>query len=65
MSRLVRWSKIMALLGSGGMLWMWGAGSCVPYNFYASLLGDGIIATFVSTIVGDAAAGITLPGAGT
>ena len=54
--------KFMALAGLTGMLWMWGAGSCVPYNFYASLLGDTIIAGAAGTIVSNLAAPI---GAGT
>jgi hypothetical protein len=35
--------KTLCLIGCGGALWMLGAGTCVPYNFYASLLGDTVI----------------------
>jgi len=52
MTRFHRIGKIVALAGCGGIFWMWGAGSCLPYNFYSSLLGDTIIATAASTIVG-------------
>ncbi len=64
MSRFVRWSKVIVLLGTGGMLWMLGAGSCLPQNFYPTLLGDTIIGTFAATLAGSIAAGITLPGQG-
>lgn len=44
--------KVVTLVTCGGALLMWGAGSCLPYNFYSSLLGDAVIATAVSTISG-------------
>ena len=47
--------KVLVLSVLGGSLLMWGTGSCLPYNYYASLLGDGIIGVFISTLVGNQA----------
>jgi len=52
MSKFWRLTKMMALIGCGGMLWMGGTGSCLPYNFYASLLGDTFIAGIVGVVAG-------------
>ncbi len=61
MRRFNRLTKLIALATCGGMFWMWGAGSCVPYNFYAGLLGNTIVAGFVGTIVNGIAAKVVLP----
>ena len=58
MARFHRLFKIMALL-TCGVATMWGAGSCLPYDFYANLLGDSIIATIVSTVAGSVATAAT------
>lgn len=52
MNRWHRFWRVAALVSCGGALWMWGAGSCLPYNFYSTLLGDAIIGTVVSTVAG-------------
>ena len=52
MNRFHRLWKVVALASCGGVFWMWGAGSCLPYNFYSDLLGNSIISTFASTIAG-------------
>jgi hypothetical protein len=50
--------KVVALVACGGAMFMWGAGSCLPYNFYSGLLGDAVIATIVSTISGTVASNL-------
>ncbi len=55
MHRFNRFIKVMALLAGGGMLWMWGAGSCLPFNFYSGLLGNSITAGVVTIVNGVAA----------
>jgi hypothetical protein len=47
--------KVLAISALGGSLLLYGSGSCLPYNFYSSLLGDSIIATFIATLVGNQA----------
>ncbi len=64
MSRFHRPLKVLALATCGGVFWILGAGSCLPYNFYSTLLGDSIIATFTSTIVSAIASGL-VPSTGT
>lgn len=54
MNRFRHFCKALVLASCGGIMLMWGAGSCLPYNFYATLLGDSVTA-FVSTIVGTVA----------
>ncbi len=48
MARLSRWA---ALATAGGFLLLDGAGSCLPENFYSTLLGDTIIAGTVSAVL--------------
>jgi hypothetical protein len=43
--------RVASLAGCGGLLWMWGAGSCVPFNFYADLLGNTIITGVTSAVL--------------
>jgi hypothetical protein len=50
MKRWHRFLKVATLATCGGAMWMWGAGSCLPYNFYSNLLGDAVISTAVSTV---------------
>ncbi len=64
MSRFHRPLKVLALATCGGVFWILGAGSCLPYNFYSTLLGNSIIATFASTI-STTIANTVFPGAGT
>ncbi len=47
----MRLFRMLGLLGCGGLLWMLGAGTCVPYNFYSSLLGDTIITGVASAVL--------------
>ena len=58
-SVLARLSKWVALATVGGFLLMGGAGSCLPANFYAGLLGDTIVSTVVNAVVN---AGLTAAG---
>jgi len=60
MSGLTRWCKLAGLVSCGGIMWILGAGSCVPYNFYADLLGNTIITGITSAVLTSflAAAGI-------
>ena len=58
-SVLARLSKWIALATVGGFLLAGGAGSCLPENFYAGLLGDTIISTVVGAVLN---AGLTAAG---
>lgn len=58
MARLIRGVKTVTILGSSGILWAAGAGSCLPENYWTTFLGDTIIATAVSTVVGAIAGGL-------
>jgi hypothetical protein len=55
---------MLAIAALSGTLLAWGAGNCLPYNFWSGLLGDTIIAGAVGTIVGNVAGGIGAPAAG-
>jgi hypothetical protein len=59
LSRFRHVLKVMVLASCGGLFWMWGAGSCLPYNFYSNLLADSVISSFVSTIVSGIATELT------
>lgn len=60
MCALARLFKPTRLVSCGGLMLIWGAGSCVPANFYADLLGNTVIAGVTNAVLTSvlAAAGV-------
>ncbi len=48
LARLSRWA---VLATAGGLLWVAGAGSCLPQNFWSGFLGDTIISGTTSAVI--------------
>ncbi len=55
-SRLAKWSAMLMT----GSLWVLGAGSCLPDNFWPTFLGDTILTGVASSLLAAALAGAGL-----